>query len=61
MPGIYTEISHWDDMAKPLQDRNWFFAGEHTYRIYRGTTHGALLSGKVAAKNILDLKDKKKD
>lgn len=53
MPGVETELSHWTDMAKPIDERSWFFAGEHTYSIYRGTTHGALLSGQVAAKKIL--------
>lgn len=32
-----------------------FFAGEHTSRAYRGTVHGAYLSGIRAAQNILDL------
>ena len=53
MPGIETNLTHWANMAKPIDDRSWFFAGEHTYGIYRGTTHGALLSGQVAAKKIL--------
>ena len=55
-PGVQTNLTHWDNIAKPLQDRNWFFAGEHTYSMYRATTHGAYLSGQAAAKKIIKLK-----
>lgn len=57
-PGIYTTMSHWEDMAKPVEDQSWFFAGEHTYSKYRGTTHGAYLSGQHAAKAITKIKSK---
>ena len=58
-PGVQTNLTHWDNIAKPLQDRNWFFAGEHAYGKYRGTVHGAYLSGEVVAENILKTKDVK--
>jgi monoamine oxidase len=32
-----------------------FFAGEHTEREYRGTVHGAYLSGIREADKIIDL------
>ena len=56
-PGVQTNLTHWDDIAKPLQNRNWFFAGEHAYGKYRATVHGSYISGEVAAKKILKLKD----
>lgn len=55
-PGVQTNLTHWDDIARPIQDRNWFFAGEHTYSKYRGTVHGAFISGEIAAKKILKVK-----
>ena len=36
-------------------DNKLFFAGEHTSRDYRGTVHGALLSGVRAAEQIAEL------
>ena len=42
-------------MAKPIFINNWYFAGEHTISRYRGTTHGAFLSGKEVALYILKL------
>jgi|LakMenEpi03Aug12_release.lakeMendotaPanAssembly.Ray.scaffolds.fasta_scaffold1211575_1 monoamine oxidase len=54
--GVETDLSSWADMAKPLSDRSWFFAGEHTINTYRGTTHGALFSGQRAAKEIFESK-----
>lgn len=36
-------------------DGKLFFAGEHTSRDYRGTVHGAYLSGIRAANNLLEL------
>ncbi len=55
-PGIETNLGHWEDMSKPVLEQNWFFAGEHTYSMYRATTHGAYLSGQAAAKKIIKLK-----
>ena len=50
--GIRT--SAFDDLAEPLNNRI-FFAGEHTHRAYRGTVHGAYLSGIREANRIIDL------
>lgn len=36
-------------------NRKLFFAGEHTSKDYRGTVHGAYLSGLSAAQQIIDL------
>ncbi len=41
-----------DLLAQPINQR-LFFAGEHTNRAYRGTVHGAYLSGQRAAEEIL--------
>lgn len=46
--------SQYEIFAESIADR-LFFAGEHTLFDYHGTTHGALLSGQRAAKNILDI------
>lgn len=43
-----------DDLAEPLNNRV-FFAGEHTHRTYRGTVHGAYLSGVREANRIINL------
>lgn len=43
-----------DTVAAPVSNR-LFFAGEHTHRAYRGTVHGAYLSGLREADRILDL------
>jgi len=40
-------------MAKPIFDTNWYFCGEHTHSKYRGTVHGAYLSGEDTAKSII--------
>lgn len=39
-------------MAKPVFENHWYFCGEHTTSKYRGTVHGAYLSGVSAAKWI---------
>ncbi len=39
-------------MARPMFDQGWYFAGEHTSQIYRGSVHGALLTGVHAADYI---------
>lgn len=36
-------------MAKPVFHNNWYFCGEHTTSKYRGSVHGAYLSGVHAA------------
>lgn len=41
------------DVLARAVDRKLFFAGEHTIRRYRGTVHGAYLSGIREAENIL--------
>lgn len=43
-----------DTVADPVSNR-LFFAGEHTHRAYRGTVHGAYLSGIREADRIVDL------
>lgn len=40
-------------MAKPIFERNMYFCGEHTHSKYRGTVHGAYLSGIDAAACII--------
>ena len=40
-------------MAKPIFETNWYFCGEHTNSIHRGTVHGAYESGFNAASDIL--------
>lgn len=47
-------LDQFKQFEKPLKNRI-FFAGEHTFARYLGTTHGALLSGARAAKLILEL------
>lgn len=42
-----------DALGSSVSDR-LFFAGEHTHRQYRGTAHGAYLSGVRAAEQILE-------
>lgn len=49
--GRSTEL---DIVAQPLDNRV-FFAGEHTHRDYRGTVHGAYLSGVREAERIINL------
>jgi len=44
----------YDTLANAIDNRV-FFAGEHTSRDYRGTVHGAYLSGEQAARSIADL------
>lgn len=39
-------------MSKPIFSSHWYFCGEHTTSKYRGTVHGAYLSGISAAKWI---------
>lgn len=46
-----TSSSNFDSLAKSLENKV-FFAGEHTHRAYRGTTHGAYLSGLREADKI---------
>lgn len=42
-----------DTLGSSVSDR-LFFAGEHTHRQYRGTAHGAYLSGVRAAEQIME-------
>ena len=46
--------SAYTDLARPVENK-LFFAGEHTSKDYRGTVHGAYLSGLAAAEKIYDL------
>ena len=52
--GVSTLPQHWENMAKPIFDKKWYFCGEHTHSKYRGTVHGGLLSGQYSAQSILD-------
>jgi monoamine oxidase len=49
-----TTTAAFDTLAKTVNNRV-FFAGEHTNRAYRGTVHGAYLSGLREADKIIDL------
>lgn len=49
-----TTTADFDTLAKSVNSRV-FFAGEHTNREYRGTVHGAYLSGLREADKIIDL------
>lgn len=40
-------------MAKPIFNYNWYFCGEHTTYRYRGSVHGAYLSGVHTGQNII--------
>ncbi len=53
-PTTGTRSTDFDVMAKAVENR-LFFAGEHTERDYRGTVHGAYLSGSREADKIIDL------
>ncbi len=44
-----------ENLAEPLEDK-LFFCGEHTTLEYLATTHGALLSGVRAAKEVIKVK-----
>jgi monoamine oxidase len=46
--------SAFDTLAEPVNNR-LFFAGEHTSRDYRGTVHGAFLSGEREARKVANL------
>ncbi len=49
-----TTTADFDTLAKAVNNR-LFFAGEHTSRDYRGTVHGAYLSGMREADKIINL------
>lgn len=49
-----TTSADFDTLAKSVNNK-LFFAGEHTSRDYRGTVHGAYLSGVREADKIIDL------
>ena len=51
-PARKTTKSDYDKFAEPVADRI-FFAGEHTLFDYYASMHGALMSGRRAAKRIL--------
>lgn len=46
------KIEMYEDIAKPYG--RIYFAGEHTYGRFHATTHGALWSGRIAAKEIIN-------
>ena len=52
--GINGNSSDYDELSKSV-DNKVFFAGEHTSRDYRGTVHGAYLSGIREADKIIKL------
>jgi hypothetical protein len=47
-----TKPLHWSNMEKPISACNWYFCGEHTSFQYRGSVHGAFLSGIKVGKMI---------
>lgn len=49
-----TRSTEFEEFEKPI-DNKLFFAGEHTSRDYRGTVHGAYLSGVREAEKIVGL------
>jgi monoamine oxidase len=49
-----TGSTDFDTLSNPVNNK-LFFAGEHTARDYRGTVHGAYLSGIREAERIIDL------
>ncbi|MFN8578200.1 MAG: NAD(P)/FAD-dependent oxidoreductase [Candidatus Sericytochromatia bacterium] len=51
---VETEMQHFDDLAKEVNDK-LFFAGEHTHIDYFSTAHGAYLSGIREANKIINL------
>ncbi len=54
VPANKTTPQNFDLLAKSV-DNKLFFAGEHTNRAYRGTVHGAYLSGMRVAEEITTL------
>lgn len=54
-----TTTADFDTLAKTVNNK-LFFAGEHTSREYRGTVHGAYLSGIREADKIIDLNKEKR-
>lgn len=51
---VNSQPSDFDALGKEIQDK-LFFAGEHTISQYRGTVHGAFLSGEREAQKLIDL------
>jgi len=49
-----TRSTDYDVLTEAVEDK-LFFAGEHTSRDYRGTVHGAFISGEREAKKIIEL------
>ena len=49
-----TRTTDFESFERPIDDK-LFFAGEHTSRDYRGTVHGAYLSGIREAEKIADM------
>ena len=48
---VGTTPKDFEELAKPIENKV-FFAGEHTHWSYKGTVHGAYLSGERVAKEI---------
>lgn len=46
-------ISARNEVAQPMASKRIFFAGEHTRSDFPATTHGAVLSGRRAATDLL--------
>ncbi|MEL6973117.1 MAG: FAD-dependent oxidoreductase, partial [Bacteroidota bacterium] len=49
-----TRSSDFDVFSEPITNQ-LFFGGEHTIAAYRGTVHGAYLSGLRAARQIMSI------
>lgn len=50
--GVNSDSHNFELLARPVANK-LYFAGEHTSRDYRGSVHGAYLSGQRAAEQIL--------
>ena len=50
--GVNADTDDFDTLATPV-DGKLYFAGEHTSQSFRGTVHGAFLSGERAAREIV--------
>lgn len=51
---VNTKEGDWEEMAKPVFDCGWYFCGEHTTQRYRGSVHGAYISGDKAALDVIN-------
>lgn len=52
-PKVSCTFEDWAKVSEPVADCQWYFCGEHTTFRYRGTVHGARLTGIKAAEDLL--------